>query len=311
MRKDAKQTNQVRLAGVQNYHSHSSGTNYAYAGFHSNKYFTSDRFIPLDENFCRPDGQPLQGYGLEIETECNGINAQTVLAEVYDKIIFDHFPADLFKMQNDGSLHGRTNAECITQVMTKAFIRNHYKDFKTMYNTYFPAFGISADSANTHCGMHVNISNAVFGKTEAAQEQAIRKLYYIVNKHFDICKKLFYRCGSTYYCDQMDYTEARTMDLTAFSTDHYVCINLGHYTEGRIELRIVGGQKSFACFRNTMESVFFLVERCRSISWADCDNLTAIFKGCNQYVFDRLTICGLDQTTLAAIHATVKAEDLL
>ena len=312
MRKEAKVNNTVHVAGVQSYHSHTgTGTNYAFDGFTSNKYFTSDRFIPLDASFNRPDGQPLQGYGLEIETECNGINNETVLAEVYDKIIFSHFPADLFKMQHDGSLGGRTSAECITQVMTKAFIRNHYKDFKTMYNTYFPAFSIRSDSAVTACGMHVNISKACFGKTQETQDKAIRKLYYIVNKHFNLCRKLFYRSGSTTYCSQMDYSRARTMDLTGFYADHGVCFNLGHYSRGRIELRLVGGQKNYACFRNTMEAVFFLVERCRSITWEDCDKIEKIFQGCNQYVFDRLTICDLDSATLNNIAATVKREELL
>lgn len=311
MRKEAKTTNNVTLAGVQGYHSTQTSGHYAYQGFRANKYFTSDRFIPLDENFRRPDGLPLAGVGIEVETECNGIINETVLAEVFDKIIFDKFPADLFKMQHDGSLGGRTSAECITQVMTPSFVRNHYKDFKTMYDTYFPAFNISADSARTSCGMHVNISVALFGKTEEQQATAIRKLYYIVNKHFELCKTLFYRKGSTHYCSQMPYRNAKTMNLDGFYPDHGVCFNLGHYRKGRVELRLVGGQKSFSCFRNTMESVFFLIKRVRTISWADCDSVEKIFRGCNQYVMSRLTLCGLSAETLDAIDATVKHEELL
>ena len=311
MRKEAKQNNSITLARVQGYHEGHYHGNYAYQGFQSNKYFTSDRYIPLDNDFNRPDGQPLQGFGLEIETECNGIVSDTVLAEVFDKIIFDHFPADLFKMQHDGSLGGRTSAECITQVMTKSFIRNHYKDFKSMYDLYFPSFSIKADSASTRCGMHINISKACFGRTTEGQDKAIRKLYYIINKHFGFCCKLLYRMGSTGYCGQMNYSNAKTMDLSSFGSDHYVCFNLGHYNEGRIELRLVGGQKNYACFRNTMESVFFLVDRVRSLNWADCDDLVKVFAGCNQYVFSRLTLCGLSDTQLEEIKATVKEEELL
>ena len=312
MRREARVEKRVELARVQAYHEGGRGSEaYAFRGFSSNKYFTSDRFIPLDENFNRPDGQPLQGFGLEIETECSRITDTNVLAEVFDSIIFKHFPADLFKMQHDGSLSGRSSAECITQVMTKSFIRNHYKDFKLMYNTYFPAFGIGCDSGN--CGMHVNVSNAVFGKTAAAQEEAIRKLYYIVNKHYGLCCHLFYRNPArTMYCRQMSYSDARTMNLANQYSNHGVCFNLGHYSTGRIELRIVGGQKNYGAFRNTMESVFFLCERVRSISWRDCDNIVAIFKGCNQYVFDRLkSRCELSAETLDAIRATVKREELL
>ena len=130
MRKDAKQVRTAELARVQGYHAGAGwgSESYAYAGFRSNKYFTSDRYIPLDASFVRPDVKPLKGYGLEIETECRGVSNQGVYAEVLNSIIFAQFPADLFKMQNDGSLSGDTSAECITQVMTKEFIRNNKKE---------------------------------------------------------------------------------------------------------------------------------------------------------------------------------------
>lgn len=312
MRKEAKETINPTITNIQSYHQGGHGTEeYAFAGFRVNKYYTSDRYELLDEYFRRPNGAPLQGYGLEIETECNGIISSKVLAEVYNKIIFTHFPEDLFKLQRDGSLGGRTSAECITQVMTKSAIRNNYKAFMAMYNTYFPEFNIKADSEETHCGMHVNISNACFGKTLQAQETAIRKLYYIVNKHYNLCCNLFYRKGSHTYCGQMNYAIAKTMNLHGRYADHGVCFNLGHFDSGRIELRLPGGQKNYACFRNTMESVFFLVERVRNISWADCDRIEKIFEGCNQYVYSRLTICGLDYLTLNKIHDTVKTVELL
>lgn len=317
MRKEAKQSKHVTLARVQGYHEggyHTgSSEGYAFIGFKSNKYFTSDRFITLNERFERPDGQPLQGFGLEIETECNSITNDDVLAEVYESVIFSHFPADLFKMQHDGSLGGRSSAECITQVMTKSFIRNNYRNFKLMFNTYFKGLGISADSDTTSCGMHVNISNAVFGKIQAAQEEAIRKLFYIVNKHYTLCCKLFHRnLQRTHYCGQMEYSSAKTMNLHDFYTDHGVSFNLGHFDAGRIELRLVGGQKDFGCFRNTMESVFFLCERVRKISWADCDDIVKIFSGCNQYVFDRLqSKCNLSTAQLDAIQGTIIREELL
>lgn len=312
MRKEARENVTVNVASVQGYHQRNTGAvSYAYQGFRQNKYFASDRPILLDANFNRPNGESLKGYGLEIETQCNGITNQRVLADVFDKIIFDLFPPDLFKMQDDGSLGGRTSAECITQVMTKAFIRNHYRDFKAMYNTYFPAFDISADSANTACGMHVNISNACFGDSPEKQELAIRKLFYIVNRHYDLCCSLFYRKGSTRYCGRMRYDNIKTVSLSAFYSDHGCAFNLGHFGEGRIELRLVGGQRNYACFRNTMESVFFLVDRVKKLSWDDCDKVAEIFKGCNQYVYDRLTVCPVNHEDMVKIAGTVKREELL
>ena len=310
----------MQLTNVQGYHQGSFNGNYAYQGYKANKYFTSDRYINLDENFNRPDGKPLRGYGLEIETECYGIDNETVLAEVYDKVIFSHFPDGLFKMQHDGSLRGNTSAECITQVMTREFIRNNYANFKLMYNTYFKAFDISCDRSG-HCGMHVNISNALFGRTQAAQETAIKKLLYIVNKHYNLFCALTNRdMGHTVYCGKMrEYSTkdgAKNADMINMPSSHYNCFNGSHYPEGRIELRIVGGQKDYGCFRNTMESVFHVVEAVKNLSWNDCDDVTKIFAGCNQYVFDRLnTKCyqtgTITREQLEAIKPTTIREELL
>ena len=104
MRKDARENITVNLANIQGYHEGGWHGNYAYQGFRSNKYFVSDRWEALDSSFRRKNGRPLQGYGLEIETECSKISDTQVLAEVFDKIIFAVFPEDLFKMQRDGSL---------------------------------------------------------------------------------------------------------------------------------------------------------------------------------------------------------------
>ena len=317
MRKESKKLKTATISGVGAYHgSNFHNENYAFEGFHSNKYFTSDRFIPMDEHFQRSDGKPLKGYGLEIETECRGISNTAVLAEVLNNILFAHFPADLFKLQRDGSLAGDSSSECITQVMTKEFIRNNYASFKLMYDTYFPAFNISC---GTNCGMHVNISRALFGRSDDAQTLAVRKLYYIVNHHYDLCCALFYRNPRyTTYCSRMraDLETCKTLDLGRQGCSHGVCFNLGHWNSGRIEIRLVGGQKNYPCFRNTMESVFHLVDAVKHLSWNDCDDLTKIFAGCNQYVYDRLksycrTAGTISDDDLEAIRATIKREDLL
>lgn len=319
MRKESKKAKQATISSVDAYHGSNWGSeSYAYEGFSSNKYFTSDRYVPLSESYARVDGKPLKGYGLEIETECTGISNRAVLAEILTKVVFSHFPADLFKLQRDGSLNGDSSAECITQIMTKEFIRNNYGAFKLMFDTYFPAFGISA-AASGNCGMHVNISRGAFGKSEESQATAVRKLYYIINHHYDLCCALFYRDRNrTSYCGRMnatpDYVKQMPMQQEC---SHSVSFNLGHWNSGRIELRLVGGQKNFACFRNTMESVFFLVDRVKELSWTDCDDLVKIFSRCNKYVYDRLRSYCRERGTitdaqLAAISPTVdRSVDLL
>jgi len=315
MRKEAKVVKQTTLHSVGQYHGGVWNESYAFHGFKSNKYFTSDRFIPLTEAFARADGKPLKGYGLEIETECNGIGNTTVLAEVLQKIVFSHFPADLFKLERDGSLDGDSSAECITQVMTREFIRNHYSSFRLMYDTYFPAFRISCGS---NCGMHCNISRSLLGANEKTQTEAVRKLYYIVNHHYDFCCELFNRDHrNTHYCSRMQHSKdyCRTLDPNSVMGGHGISFNFDHWESGRVELRLVGGQKSFGCFRNTMESIFHLVDAVKRLSWAECDDLGKVFAGCNQFVYDRLTRCRtagyLSNETLHRIEGTVKTEDLI
>lgn len=318
MRQDSRKVDVPDISRIQGYHAGGNFCNetYAFDGFVRNWYFNSDRKIPLNANFQRADGQALQGFGLEIETECRGISNRSVLAEIMTKIILTKFKfgADMWKLQSDASLGGDSSAEVISQVMTKSRIRNDYAAYKTMFNEYFPAMGISADSHRTHCGMHVNVSNACFGKTREQQEQGIRKLYYIVNRHYDVFVRAFYRDPrKTEWCGAMDYSVAKTMSLINADGSHHNCMNLSHYRAGRIEIRLVGGQKDYYCFRNTMETVFHVVERCRSISWADCDKLAAIFKGCNQYVYKRLsTECAglIPSADMEIIRENVKPEDL-
>lgn len=316
MRKESKTNISTNISTVNGYHARTDcHVNYAFQGWQSNKLFTSDRYIKLDDNFNRADGKPLQAYGLEIELISDSISNTTVLAEVLNKVIFTHFPADLFKLQSDCSLGGHSSAEAITQVMTRDAIRNMYPAFKAMYNNYFPAMGITA--GHISCGMHVNISNGLFGKTEAAQAEAIRKLYYIVNSKFNLACDLFCRDrNATGYCNRMNAGKeyAQHMNLAYQDVSHGVCFNLGHFTEGRVELRLVAGQKDYGAFRNTMETVFHLINAVKHLSWKECDDLEAIFSGCNQYVFDRInTMCREHFTAvqLSNIRATVKREELL
>lgn len=310
MRKEAKIAKTVTLGTVQGYHNNHFGSeNYVYEGFESNKYYVSDRPIKLGPHFERPDGLPLEGFGLEMEQESFSITDKTVLATVMKKIIFPLFPADLFKMQADGSLGGAGSigVECITQVMRKSFIRNHYNDFKAMYY-YFKNFQISA-SRTGHCGMHVNVSNAVFGKTVEQQTEAIRKLHYFINKNYSFaCKLLKRNENKTDYCGRMNYSNARTMAIAG--GDHYVCMNYSHFQTGRIEIRLVGGQEDYYAFRNTMETIFFLTERVKRVSWEGLDNMVEFFKGCNQYVYKRLLDCDMSYDDLAKIKENVKEIDL-
>lgn len=308
MRKEAREERTVNIAQVAGYH---HGNNQ----YEKHLVFASDRPNEADATYhLMKDGSLPAMIGIELETECWGIKSSTIYANLLRDVVFKVFPANLWKIESDCTLDGGdVGAECITQPMTKAFIRNHYRDFKAMYE-YFRSFGIDpARSGN--CGQHAHISLTCFGRNKATQDEAIRKLFYIVNRHYDlICALLFRRQDRQDWCGRMDYTQAWTMDLNNMPGSHGNGCNYSHYSHGNVELRIPGGQKDYPCFRNTMESIFHLIEASKSISRKDCDDITKVFAGCNQHVFDRLRSYCYERGTISteqldAIQQTVKMVD--
>ena len=316
MRKEAKVERTADIATVSGYHN----GDWQYSKC---VVFASDRPLPAYDNYTlKKDGSLPAIYGIEWETEGNGITSKTIYANILKQVCFQNFHPDLWKIEDDATLgqgHLARNrimdvgAECISQPMTKAYIRNNYRNFKVAYE-YFKSFGIDcAKSGN--CGQHVHISLTCFGRTKATQDESIRKLYYIVNRHYDlICALLYRRADTTRWCGRMDFDRAWTMKLDRMDGSHSNGFNGSHYTEGNIELRIPGGQKDYPCFRNTMESIFHLIEASKTISRKDCDDVVKIFSGCNQHVFDRLRSYCYERGTITveqlnAIHETIKPVD--
>lgn len=291
----------------------SSSVNYAFLGFAENLYFTSDRTKKLDEHFRLADGSPLKGYGLEIELECDGICNSNALAFTLKNLAFQHLPENLFKFQSDGSLSGRSSTEAITQVMTKEFIRNNLPGFKYMYDV-FKVYSIGATSGN--CGMHCNMSVGLFGATEKTRQEAIMKLVYFVNKHFDLACDLVKRQRSrTGFCGRMsqfaEKSYCKSFDLSATSeenSNHHVCFNLAHYNTGRVELRLVGGQGGYYEFRNTMEVIFHLVDAVKRLSWDALDDAEKVFAGCNKYVLKRLADCVANRSLTSEQYDAIAAK---
>lgn len=300
MRKDAKKSIQIQDVTVQSYHQYMGremGTTnngiYALDGFVKNLYFTSDRYKELN------DVATPCGYGLEVETECRFALTDSQKAQIMRNIILTDFHHDYFKLQNDSSLDN--GCECITQIATKEYIRNHYANFKAMFSKMATMEFHPRLHGSVNCGMHTNISIACFGKTEKAQAQHIAMLYRLINHNYDVFCELFKRDSSTtHYASRMtDYDISYLKNITSLETfktefrrGHGVALNLDHVNEGkaaRVEIRLPGGQKDYFCFRNTMECIFHVIDyvnnRC---NWANIDDLNECFKGGNGYVYKRL-----------------------
>lgn len=289
----------INTRATTSYHGVSRGGEaYAFDGFKKRQYFASDRAHDLNDDYTRQDGKPLRCYGLEIEMVAESIARKSIVSTILDNCVMQNFGTDnLFKYQEDGSLHARNGfgvgVECITQPMTKEYIRNNYAAFKCLFNDAKNIFDISPNST---CGMHCNISTGLFGNNAATQADAMHKMYYIINKHFALFKRLFLRGDNncTYFAPDCNMTHKTPAAARAYllnhpmTTGHYSAINAAHVNVGRFELRIVGGCTSYGAFRNTMELVFFLVDKVKNIGWDKLDDFVALFSGCNQYVFDRL-----------------------
>lgn len=312
MRKNSKEkvsTLSVNRNAIQGYHegTRSNAQAYAFEGYNENLYFTSDRTEKLtvtDNGLVRPNNKDLKAYGLEIEIE-SSINSYLVLSEIMEKVIFSHFPKHLFKMQHDGSLNGASSVEVITQTMTKEFIRNHYADFKGMWE-YMKALNTLPGNS---CGMHTNISTALFGKDLETQKKNIMKLHNYINisnENYAFACRLFNRdLNNTYYCGKMEPNFLSTRN------DHGKCMNYSHIDVGRIEIRLVGPQRTFANFRNTMETIFHLIAKTKELSEKDFNNPLKLWSGCNKYVYDRIKTAGLSQNILAEIYPTITSEEYI
>jgi len=316
MRNGANVAREHTIAEVNGYHHGRHQKYYIYASDRplecTDKYYT---------NFITGEIVEKALYGIEWETQAWGICNQTIYANVLRDILFQPFHNELWKIEDDCSLRHNADAwaENITQPMTKAYIRNHYRDFRYMWEKA-DAFGIDCTRTGD-CGMHVHISNYAFGRSKKTQDLAIRKFVYIINHHYDFFLYALHRnpdargyCPKMWSFDDMEYCKA--FDLSDMYDDHHACINIGHYDEGNIELRLVGGQKDFPCFRNTLETIFHIMESVKTISWTDCNDIVKIFSGCNQYVYNRLKtyVKDANQITdaqLNQISSTVIREQLL
>ena len=271
--------------------------------FESLKAFNSDRVIKLNPDYtvstdnapstlkiCKAGSHlPLMGFEWEVKAPELRRAGSTALCTVMDLVMNKAgFPDDLFKIEADCTV----DAEAITQTFTRQWLRNSYKDFKAAYSM-FERLGITTNHYD--CGMHINLDLTNFGKDRDAQMENVRKMGFLINYHYDFFKVALHRLPvpadhenwAPRMNANMDYW--KTTEIGMFPTGHSsCCVNMGHVRQGRVEIRLVGGQRNFPCFRNTWETMFQMIDMVKKLDWEDLKDLTKVFKGCNNYVFSRL-----------------------
>lgn len=307
MRKEARTQRTANITECHHYHgTYVEGELQANSFEGGAKYFASDRAKAL------ADVITARGYGLEMEMTSRLTRDSRILATILNAELKAHMPLGFFKFERDCTV----DIECITQVATKAFWRNHYAAMKAVYQ-YLKTIQTFPNAGGQDCGMHVNISIANFGKDDATQRANIMKLHKWINESNEsykfACAMVHRDIHHTDWCGRMN------ADYLNDDGSHGACMNYSHMNEGRasrVEIRLVGAQQTFGNWRNTMETIFWLVKQSKELSAKDWNNAVKLWSGCNQYVFDRLTDAVAIYGTINAadyetIRANVKREELV
>ena len=303
MRKDARNERTPNLTNMASYHARQgSESNHANSFQGGAKYFASDRAKDLR------DVETAKGYGIEWEMTSRLTQKGDILATILNAEFSNHLPNNFFKFEHDCTV----NIECVSQIGTKAFWRNHYASFKAIYK-YLNVIETGPNFGSNTCGMHVNVSIANFGKDERTQKANIMKLHNWMNasesNYRFACAMLRRDINRTDYAGRMTPNRLGCGGYT-----HSYCMNYEHMNEGRasrVEIRLVGAQKTYGAFRNTMETIFWLVNQTKNLSAKDWENPVKLWSGCNQYVFDRLKDHFTDAETLEEIRRNIKREELI
>lgn len=302
MRKEKRIEKTPNITEMNGYHgTRIEGERQANSFIGGAKYFASDRAKALR------DVETAKGYGIEWEMTSRLSSNGTILATILNSEFSRHLPENFFKFEYDGTV----DIECVSQIGTKAFFRNHYRDFKVIYK-YLQTIQTGPNFGDSSCGMHVNISIANFGKDTATQRANIMKIHNWINGNESnyrfACAMLHRDTSRTRYCGRM---QANVLNDCG---SHGYSMNYAHMSEGRasrVEIRLVGAQKTYGAFRNTMEVVFWLVKQSKELSADAWNDPVKLWSGCNQYVFDRLKDHFADAEKLEVIRQNVKREELI
>ena len=210
-------------------------------------------------------------FGVELEIDGAGeydSNADKILA------IGNHGEPRVY-CKHDGSLDD--GFEIVSHPATLAC---HMQDFpwEQMMNAAV-SMGYRSHQATT-CGLHVHISRGAFGRTEQAQEAAIARLLFFVEKHWNELLKFSRRTNRQLerWAARYGYkdTPKEMMDhAKSYHYGRYTCVNLTN-TE-TVEIRIFRGTLKYNSFIATLQlvnrlcdvAIYLTDSELHAMSWSD------------------------------------------
>ena len=210
-------------------------------------------------------------FGVELEIDGAGeydSNADKILA------IGNHDEPRVY-CKHDGSLD-----EGFEIVSHPAMLDSHMHIFPwaQMMNAAV-SMGYRSHQATT-CGLHVHISRDAFGRTEQAQEAAIARLLFFVEKHWNELLKFSRRTNRQLerWAARYGYkdTPKEMMDYAkSYHYGRYTCVNLTN-TE-TVEIRIFRGTLKYNTFIATLQlvnrlcdvAIYLTDSELHAMSWSD------------------------------------------
>lgn len=210
-------------------------------------------------------------FGIELEIDGAGeydSNADKILA------IGNHDEPRVY-CKHDGSLD-----EGFEIVSHPATLDSHMHSFtwEQMMNAAV-SMGYRSHQATT-CGLHVHISRDAFGRTEQAQEAAIARLLFFVEKHWNELLKFSRRTNRQLerWAARYGYkdTPKEMMDhAKSYHYGRYTCVNLTN-TE-TVEIRIFRGTLKYNTFIATLQlvnrlcdvAIYLTDSELHTMSWSD------------------------------------------
>ena len=153
--------------------------------------------------------------------------------------------------------------------------------------TCLKSMGYTSHQAGT-CGLHVHISRAAFGETEAEQDASIARILFFVEKHWEELLKFSRRTQRQLerWAARYGYKE-RPKDILdhakkGYGAGRYTCVNLQN--DATIEIRIFRGTLKLNTFIATLQlidricdvALFMSDDEIKGMSW------TTFVSGCTQ-----------------------------
>lgn len=212
------------------------------------------------------------GLGFELEVDCSSSVSYKNEETASDLCSHCGLEENEMRYAHDGSLN--YGFECISQPHTvKAFWEK--QDAWRKMLAYLSSAGYKSHDAGT-CGLHVHVSRAMFGKSQAEQDRAIAKVYAFFDDNWEDLVKISRRTDFG-YCEKNKLDYEQEIDLThtkyekwhktmkkSNAMGHYVALNNRNcYT---FEYRLGRGTLNAWSFFSWIDLVITITKNARRIS---------------------------------------------